>query len=384
VKVKIGILTFQKTTNYGAQLQCYALQAYIRKTFPSVLQCDVLQYRCKSVERVELPLIKQEIKTFKDIIKYILFQRGKTKRWKLFNQFTNKFICISSNSYDRNSVKQLDNIYDLFIVGSDQVWNVNITDRDYTYFLDFVDESKKKYSYAASFGYADIPSDASERCLRLLSEFEWLSVREDSAAALIDERLHRDADVVVDPTFLLSCDHWKNMCNYDLIQNKKYILVYFLSDNDSSCFRFIHNYAKMNNYKIIYVHNSIRIKNRSGMYNLKFASPDEFLGLLDKAQCVITGSFHGLCLSLILKKNFYYTLYGSIKGKNQSRIENLMERVNLQSRKIENGVCNDYSLIDYDAVFKLLHDHIAKSKSLLNNMIEKRLSEYTMKNEVPQ
>ena len=152
--MKVGILTYHDTTNYGAAFQAFALQKKIEELG---CDCEIIDYKCKAVtERYE---IKSPFKSsnIKQCIKRILTNKNNRNLKLKFETFYKRYQKRSDKTYYKNTISETNNIYDKFIVGSDQVWNLRLSGEDTTYMLDFVKDDSKKYSYAASFGYSKIP-----------------------------------------------------------------------------------------------------------------------------------------------------------------------------------------------------------------------------------
>lgn len=360
-KKKIGILTFQDTVNYGAVLQEYALQRFINNKYENI--CEVIDYKNEALEKVERPTKLLEQRTLKGVLKYLVCHNHQINKWENFDNFKNNYICISNDKYDNKTIKNTNSEYEKFIVGSDQVWNTQITENDFTYYLNFVEDARKKNSYAASFGFSELPKEIEKKAIDYLRDFNTLNVREKQGKELISKRIKdKEINVVIDPTFLLSKEEWRKFVNKD---EKKYIVVYMI-DFKKEVFNFIKKLAKERKCKIVYIHDAIL--SQLGMKNLKESAPEQFISLINNAEAIVTGSFHALCLSLIFEKEFYYTL-NSINNRN-SRLVNLIELAGLENRQIINGKCEINEKIDYNIVNKKLKPYIEKSKNEIDKIIK--------------
>ena len=146
--MKLGILTYHRTTNYGAIFQTYALQQFI---LSKNIDCEVIDYLNKTLKRryslnpLKKDNIKQSVKSIINIRDNIILKRK-------FVKFLNENISLSCNSYDEKNIVLSNGVYDRFIVGSDQVWNLKLSGNDINYYLNFVENDHGKNSYAASFG----------------------------------------------------------------------------------------------------------------------------------------------------------------------------------------------------------------------------------------
>jgi len=363
--MKIGILTFQRTVNYGANMQAFALQKYLRNLGGD---CETIDYNNEAIEKIERPINLKKQKTLKGIIKYFMLHKYQETKWEKFNAFTQENIKFSDKAYTQENINEIANKYDKFIVGSDQVWNTTITNNDYTYFLDFVDNDEKKYSYAASFGYSSIPEGQVEKNKKLLNKFKMLNVREEQGKEIIKSISDKNVEVVVDPTFLLTKAQWEEIAPQKEVK-QDYILVYMPNFSKES-FQFIRDLAKKENCKIIFLNDSIR--KFSKMKVIHDASPEQFLGLLRNAKYVVTGSFHAICLSIILEKQFFYMLN---EGKNRSakfnsRLTNLINLAGITDRRIVDGIYRKKEDIDYAKVKEKMKEIINKSKKILQEIVE--------------
>ena len=355
--IKIGNLTFQRTTNYGAQLQNYALQEYLKQF--NNLEVDVINYENEKINGVERRIGLLEEKSIKNIIKYFLVGRKRNNRWDKFEEFRSQYMNLTER-YNKYNIEQIENKYDYFLVGSDQVWNTDITGNDYNYMLDFVKDNKKKCSYAASIGKENIDN---KKLLTKISEFQQINVREDSAKKLLEENGIKNVKTVTDPVFFLSKDEWIKKLN--LVPKKgNYILVYII-DNYKENIKRIREYAKQKHLDVVYINNNIL--NSHKVKDIKTASPKDFLEYLYGAKYVITGSFHAICFSLIFNKDFYYILNKT--NKRNSRMTDLMNKLDIKNKDVTDKKEIKETNINYELINLKIENEIKKSKDILKKMI---------------
>lgn len=352
----IGILTFSNTLNYGALLQEYALYSVISSIDSNV---EVINYHNAAIDKRENPLSIKEVSSFKEKIKYILLKNKKKKKKYLFEEFLKNNIMYSQYIDEKNF--EIVNKYSKIIVGSDQVWNLNLTSNDFNFYLQGI-EDNKKYSYAASFGYSEFKENK-EHCVELLSKFNNLYVREFEAVKMLnDEKL--EAEVVLDPTFLLSKETWTKNLKLEKRENEKYILVYFLK-NSSVNLPMIKDYAKRNNLNIKYV--NISPKKVFGVEEITYCNPVEFLNLILNSEVVFTGSYHGLALSLIFNKDVYYMLDKN-KNNYNSRINTLIKLFEIQNHELtKENIDNKYKL-NYKIINSIIKKERKNSLDLLRRL----------------
>lgn len=346
---RIGIITYNWADNYGAILQAFAL----KKTLGD-LGCEskVINYYPHNKEPFN---IRQSIKN-------ILFWSWNKSVRKKFDIFRRDFLSLTL-PIRREDLPLLNEDFDLFVAGSDQVWNFECNGNgwDTSYMLDFVEEDSKKFSYAASFGKETLSEKEKEKAASLLKDFNAISVREKSALAIIKEITGKDAILHLDPTLLMSKEAWGSMAQ--TIPQEDYILLYLMNANEK-----IINYAKslsrMTGLDIVYVSTHPLTK-----YGLKPKAPHvmEWLSYFLKAKYVVTNSFHGLAFSINFNKDFFVDLLPPPSNVN-SRLENLLELTGLKGRLIDNIGDNYDESISWMQVNKILEEERSKSKEYLEGI----------------
>jgi hypothetical protein len=360
---KVGVINFHRAINYGAVLQAYALAESIKK-----MGCNpiILDYKNQLIERQYNPKYISN-KSLKGIMSSILTYSRKKKKRDKFEGFRAKYFHLQeiSNLYSSESAEQLKN-YKAFVAGSDQVWNYSLTDYDKAYFLDFVSDPQKKNSYAASFGFDKIPDEYIEEYRVLLESFNYISVREEQGSEIIKNLLNRHAEVVLDPTMLLSKEEWGRITKEDKI-NKDYILIYQLAGSQS-LLDFAVKLSKQTNCKIINISDAIRKRIKAKYFT--GVGPQEFLGLFNNASYIVTNSFHGTAFSIIFNKPFFVELQPP-PAKTNSRLENVLDTFDLRSRQIINGTNEDiFTNIDYVTVDKKLESERKRSLDYLKRILD--------------
>jgi len=336
--MKIGILTFTNTLNYGAILQSFALQ---EKLFALGKEPEIIQFTNQRIEEKEYFSIKSYL-TLKKIISWLILGKGMARKKKKFENFALKNLIIGKN-LNSTSHKEINEYYDKFVAGSDQVWNISITHQDWNYFLSFVEDPHKKISYAPSFGNDVFPADCKKKASELLKDFHSLSVRETSGQKIISELIGLKAQVVVDPSLLLSKEEWERHINFkpDL---EHYILVY-IPHNKHLVFNFVKRLQEKTKFPVVYL--SISPRYEFGVQTILDASPDEFLGWVQNADYVVTGSFHGVAFSLNFEKQFFYEPLAT--DGFEGRIENLVRMTGTEDRSIGNKELDLEKKIDYSS-----------------------------------
>lgn len=301
------IVTFYNEKNYGAVLQAYALQETLKNAGYSVGMQPLAPKKSKQRFNINR-LVDKILKIFTNLL------YGKQYKYKSlkFENFVANNIQVSSENAN------------VYLAGSDQVWNPYKFDT--RYFLDFVKGKSIKASYAASIGVSGIPNDLKENFKKHIRNIEFVSVREAGAKAVIENCVEKNVLVHIDPTLLLSKEEWrKNAKQVEDIQ-EKYVLLYVLhiSDNINSLVDWL---KKETGYQIVLIDDrgylNFIVRNDK---TLRDIGPSEFLWLFENAEIVITTSFHGTAFSIIFEKEFYSIVNPTMP----SRINNLMELCGLQ------------------------------------------------------
>lgn len=369
---KVGIITLNGYKNYGNRLQNYALQESIKSLGFSVdtILTDVAKNKDEEAISIDGNKLKRllTIEGIKKIIPKSQEILLKKKNKKYIMERTRKFKAFSKDHLseklysadEKNMPRNIDDKYDFFVVGSDQVWNPSYIHGSELYFLKFASK-EKRIAYAPSFGASFIPDEYTEKYKRGLSGLNCLSVREEAGAKLIKDLTGKEAQVVLDPTMLLSKENWQSMMKPAKNKPKQsYLLTYFLGEVNKETKKTINEIAAKNNFKIV---NLADIKSKD-YYS---SDPSEFIDFINSASIFFTDSFHGAVFSVILQKSFVvFDRVGKLPSMN-SRIETLLSLLDLESRHYRNIQKNDDILtIDYSHVAPVLETNRKKSLDYLS------------------
>lgn len=375
--MKIGILTFHCAHNYGAVLQCYALQEFLKAQGEDV---EIIDYRPKSLTRsykifpkfsmVSHGNIYSDTILFaKCIISYtknsILSFPVRRKRIKLFNNFINNRLNLSNRRYDKAFSKNRD--YDLYIIGSDQVWNAKFNNNilDSVFWGNFkTKDNAKVISYAASnanYQYSDLQKrDIKNYLLR----FNAISVREDSLQEYLESTLNIQSNIVLDPTLIAERSIWDKIAKERETTNK-YLLAYIVEGGYDATLKNAKETAKRRGLDFILINNG-KTDSNNGLGNT--FSIEEFIGLIKNAECVICSSFHGLAFSIIYEKDFYYLT----QNMNNARAISLLNKIGALDRFISNSKADLESIkpLDYSVINKKLLKYKNESIEYINNSLK--------------
>lgn len=378
---KIGIITIHNSPNYGACLQSYALYKYIVN---QGLECELIDLKrpihAGYVESrdfrpyyIHRESFLEKIKGFvRRLLKPERVSRESTnpKRIAKFNDF-NSEIKLSAPYYSIDNLYSNPPLYDVYISGSDQLWNPEQPFPIEPYFLTFVQtRNAKKISYASSIGISSLEHQQIMDFTHWLSDYDAISVREPVAAQILQPHLKQKIEIVADPTFLLNVEEWKSLANN--YQEKGYILCFMLGFRPTLLNEALSVSNDLNKKLIVLGQRDIPKDKRYTL--IDDAGPKEFLGLIKCSDCVFTDSFHGTVFSILLGvKNFFS--YVPKGNRRASRLETLLSPLGLLDRIIIN---DDFTKvpdllkrdIDIEKLSILLENESKASQNFLNKYIK--------------
>ncbi len=314
--MKVKIITTQFANNMGALLQCYALSRFLNNL--DDVDCEVIDYYPKGIATgwsyFNKPnslnsFIKQLYKLFR--IDHFIASRFHNKKVR---KFISEYIPLTKGHYDKRNIYKNPPFADVFICGSDQIWNPELLN-DTAYFLDFVN-SGKKISYAASATKEWTP-DFEKKAEILLRDFSAVSLREDVNFEQVKKLCTCNVQLAIDPVFLLNREEWLEIAPVPK-ENEPYILCYFIGTSRKAG-KIVKDLKEATGYKVIHVNLNLFSYFKADK-EIRAVSPLELVGYIAHAQLVCTNSFHGTAFSIILHKNFRVLK----KSRGHSRLETLI------------------------------------------------------------
>ena len=325
MKIKVGILTFHRSQNYGAQLQSFALRKYIESLGFDTMVLDYWpeyrkqRYRLFSKEIFcELSFAAKILYVYNTILTCIRF----TKRNKATESFANNYLRISKSTE-----------VDIAVYGSDQIWRkfsrANIKSFDPVFFGEGYVSAKRKISYAASMGQVVFKSAEDNSFFQAgMENFDAISVRENDLQQYLLDEFKISASKVCDPTLLLSSEQWMDIVDERFIPPYDYILYYRLQPL-SYADKFVKRLANEKKLRVIEMRGVIPPFHYSSRYRLT-ANAQEFISLLKGAKYVVSSSFHGVALSIVMRKQFFFIS----SDKSANRAMSLLSDLGLQGRRV--------------------------------------------------
>lgn len=361
IDMKAAIITIFDKTNYGNRLQNYAVQYVLGK-----MKLETITYAYEPQKITNMQKVKH---CLQKVTGYCL--PGSVSYWKYYFSKLLRFEKFNNKRLNYKYIKSIDEIakeIDYFVLGSDQVWNplwYDSVKRD-LYLLTFT-ERCKKVCFSPSFGLRELPEEWNAWFKKYLLDFEYLSVRENAGAKIIENLTGQEAEVLIDPTLMLTKEEWMKIAypqkkvNYD----EEYIFIYFLGGISDVGKNDINLLEKKYGYKIVDV---------LDMDKLEYMSdPGEFIYLIAHAKMILTDSFHGCVFSFLFDKLFW--VYDRVGGGDMnSRIDTFLGKFHLESMKREQTEAFRIFEIDYSASKEILCAEKEKVIAFLNKSIHRSLA----------
>lgn len=377
--MKIAIMTWFSYGNYGTALQAYALYHFLKSDGHDV---DVIRYYPRKMpkgalgENICQDFVVRVLRKIHNVINPQIMNR---RYDELFLGFIESNLTFTKTCETFSDLKSLEDNYDAFICGSDQIWTQRNLDPHY--YLDFVSAKYKKIAYAPSMGSASYINDLYKKNINeLVNNISFLSIREKSTKELLEKNIGKKIINVVDPVLLFDSNRWSEVSQTEGSRFNEYALVYFLGDNIKS-WNYAYKISKLNNLEIRIIPTYKRDFRRSGIIENN-VDPECFINLFKNASLVITDSFHGVLFSVIFEKNFWVLkrFKGDSKKNQNVRLYDFLERLDLQSRIIKRFHDYNGDRIDYVKVKTYLVPQISESKDFLEDSLE-RINELNRENE---
>lgn len=340
--MKIKTITCHDVYNLGASLQAYALACFLTELGHEV---EIIDYKPHYLRHYELTGVKNPVfdkPVLRELYQVLKFPGRLASQFdprkKVFDEFTSNYLPITACTYKTNEeLKTNTPDADVYIAGSDQIWNPTFQNgKDPSFFLDFVPEGKRKVSYAASFAVDTLETDDANRIGEWLRGFDLISVREKSGIELLAQ-MGLESVQVCDPVFLLGKEHWIRFIRKN--KRQPYCFVYDFDGNEK-LWEMAVLIAKQNDLRIVSA-----FRNEKADKVLADMGPMEFVDILYHADIIISNSFHATAFSIIFEKEFYVV---NRKDAINTRMWDLLSDLKLSERLISDGIAD--IPIDWDEV----------------------------------
>lgn len=296
--MRIGLITFHASYNFGSALQAYAMQTAISSLGH---EGEVVDYLSRNQKQYGLlsPLHPRRN------LRFLKNPSGYLSRRSSFRSFLEKHLHLTESRYsykDEARLTELQRDYDCFVCGSDQIWNLDCTRGVVEpFFLSFAGD-RRRIAYAPSLAHASFKPEYfdKEKVAKLLADFDFLSVREEGTLPLFQPLVEKPINVVLDPTLLLDADDYEPVLSEPSVE-EGYIFMYLLR----KCPELVDStiaMARETGKTVVYVsENTLPISNGINLFGI---GPSEFLTLIANADIVLANSFHAMAFSVLFHKNF--------------------------------------------------------------------------------
>lgn len=359
---KVGIVSIYKTGNYGGTLQAYALQKVINDA--GLARAQIIPYCCDAINgKLDLAYFKTAgaVKTAAAVVDKLCY----LPRMKKVDRFIHSFA--GEREMTRRELAELNEQYDIFLSGSDQLWNPEIQQGDCFYLQDFVTDPVKKRSYASSFGRNSLPEDCIPAYRELLGQFHTITVREKTGADIVEQLTGRRPEVVLDPTLLLTAEQWEQILP-PLVMEGDYLFTYRMTYTSTLTQAAVRGRKELD-CRVLAVPFLL------GHCPKTCVRPDlsslEWIRGIYDSRYVVTDSFHGVVFSILFSKPFYYVVTSPTAKARLSRLETLLEQLGISDRLVEDPEqCDFTKSIDYPAVQERLSRLREHSMACLRKMLE--------------
>lgn len=324
--MKIGILTYHFAVNYGALLQCYALQKAFEGRGADCVVCDYQSPVQRDNNRLYSK--KRSPKAIGKNLCKLPFHHARKRKQQKFRLFVEDNLKLSAPLATLEDLKKEADNLDAIVSGSDQVFSPHIPDFNEAFFLPFSIHAKKA-SYAASLGKTETAQLLPYK--EALLDFDFLTVREASTLPRMQELGISGVETAPDPVLLLPRKHWRTLARADRpLKQEPYLLCYFLNaELERQYLRIAEEMAKKKHLKLY------RVVSRYRPYNLSRsaicdAGPEDFLNLIANAAFVCTDSFHGTVFSAIFGVDF--VTFCPQKNQLDQRKQEILKALGLEGR----------------------------------------------------
>lgn len=360
--MKAGILTFHRADNYGAVLQATALQLYIQK---ELCPCEMIDFYPNNA----IPKKPRALR--KAAHRVLMFLRSDVSRKTLlretrFERFRAEHYKLSAKAYyGDGDILPNPPDYDVYISGSDQILNTELTGNSKAFYLDF-ETGMRKISYASSFGRSALPESEESLIRRTLPRFERFSIRESDGADTVERLTGMRPITVADPVLLFGRESWEGFAKLPKGLPPKYVFAYSM-ESSSVLEAAAEALSKSEGLPIISIRGGGKGCRVPGA-EIRDCGPSEFLGVLSRAEYVVTNSFHGAVFAMIFGRK----LISVAHGKRNSRLETLLREAGVLEKQMgeSSSVTVQKAIIDGAEAYPALGSLIARSKEYLSEALK--------------
>ena len=379
--MKVALLTMHRPLNFGSCLQTYATLEFLKDNgyspfvvdycYPNDYHKREAPYFVKNHAAPQHKSIWYRI--INKLCQYFILRNSSISKNDKFKSFFLEKVSISQEYKNHEQLINNPPEADIYIVGSDQVWNPMFLGNDSTFLLDWVPAQKRKISYASSFSIKKLPDQYKNMYKKYLSQFMHISIREQSS--IIPDLLNFNPQIVLDPTFLLDKNQWLTVTKGPSKIKGNYILCYLLTYSFNPypyAYDLIAKVKRETGYQVVIL-DGAPIDVLKGYHVLCDCGPEDFLNLFQNASFVITSSFHGTAFAI----NFgipFYSILNDVKSLDNRQVSilsmfGLIEQCAVEKNTDVNLI--KYPNLDFKKISETLEFYRGKSKEYFINALKK-------------
>lgn len=360
---RVSFITIHIGSNFGSVLQTIATSETLKRIGCEPVCVNYVPPRVAKRKRDKVCLPRQIFRWLWGIYTY----PKKILEKNAYGEYLRKYCDLSDPIFAEDSFPDKCPKAEVYLTGSDQVWNVKHNQGvDTHYFFDGIEG--EKVSFASSIGNTEISEEERAAFMKYLSGYSSISVREDSAVKLLAS-LGLKATQLLDPVFMLDEKQWQQFTSENRRVKEPYLLIYtpYNTVDKGIIYRHARRIADKEHLKLV-TFSWTYYKDKDADITIRFASPGDFLNLMTNAEYVITNSFHGTAFSINLKKRFWVFLPSGFT----TRITSVLTRFGLYDRLIEREAPADWNYkqsIDTAHIDEVLFEERARSIDYLKEAI---------------
>ena len=357
-----AIITIHVGFNFGSVLQTIATSEIIAEVGYKPIIVNYIPDRATDSRyfkdvKYSLPRL------IKRILYYPIYLWNKNN---VYGGYLGKYVNLSKPIYSKDKFVEVCPEAEVYVTGSDQVWNsIHNEGFDGHYFFDGIPQKKKKIAFSASIGREELDSEELQNIKSHLNRYSAVSVREASAVKILNE-IDIHAEHLLDPTLLLNKSQWDRFESPRKIR-EPYLVIYtpYNIVDEALIYRTARNIAKQYGLKIVTFSTTFK-GNLHADKTIKYATPGDFLSLINHADFVITNSFHGTAFAINLNKQFLVYPPSAFS----TRIKSILSLTGLTDRLVKEEITpQQLTEIKYEAVNKILDEERHKSKMFLKKAL---------------
>jgi hypothetical protein len=367
---KAAVITCHNIKNYGSVFQTYATSRIFGRLGYNV---EIIDYQRPGTDNKGFreKILQESHLAKKPVLKWIfpaILKPSFEKMEKTFDAFLDEYVNLTPETYysEEDLVANCPDA-DIYISGSDQIWNSSINGRtERPYFLSFAPDDKIRISFASSFGKTSLENSEVEATRSLLEKYQLITTREESGTKIVNG-LGLDSTAILDPTLWLKREEWEALAK-PIRAPEKYVLVYQLHSN-SDMDNYIREIQKRYGMPCLRIDFYYHYIVKSGKHMI-CPTPGQLIELIRNAEYVISDSFHMTVFSILFHKQFI-SIYSD--NSYNDRIANVLKWLDLEQRHIESYLDFDTlkNHIDYSTAEILLTEKRSELEKWLADSMKK-------------